>query len=155
VLGGEFVCALYFPWHKVIVCNYTCNDHLVVDIHGLAQSPSDKTPAVPHLVLTEEDATALSNYYKMEDTPIPYISNEMFQHYEVDGVEMPEDRNFTQAWDVQYAELLQKEKYHHRKAEWPDSCFVGQACWLPSSILEKVAKEGRPSDYVWRFSIRR
>ena len=71
-LGGEFVGALYFPTHSLIVCSYANNDNLYVDIHGLANSPHDGTPALPHIVLTEADANALENHYSMEENKVPW-----------------------------------------------------------------------------------
>ena len=46
-----------------------------MDLHGLAQSREDGTPAVPHMVLSDEDAKALQQHYQ-HNGPIPYLGND-------------------------------------------------------------------------------
>ena len=110
VLGGKFMGTLYFPSHKVIVCSYSSNNHLYVDIHGLVKSPFDGTPHVPHIVLTEDDDVALSNYHKAPNEKVPYTGNNRFVTYNQDGVEMPEVSVVTCDRCVQYAEITQKKR---------------------------------------------
>lgn len=110
VLGGEFVGALYIPSHKLIICSYSCNDHLYVDVHGMAKSASDLTPHIPHMVLSEADAISLSKHYDQNEVKPPYLPNEAFTSILVDGVEMPEDEQKSRDWVIDYAELKQKVK---------------------------------------------
>ena len=42
----------------------TDNGKLYVDIHGLARSTTDNTPAIPHMVLSSTDASALLSHYE-------------------------------------------------------------------------------------------
>ena len=72
--GNEFEGALYFPTHRFLLCSYADNGKLYVDVHGLAYSSMDNNPAIPHMVLSSADATALNNHYETSRNKNPTSS---------------------------------------------------------------------------------
>ena len=97
--GCQYTGALYFPHYQLIVTSQTVNSSLYMDLHGLAESREDGTPAVPHMVLSDEDAKALQQHYQ-HNGPIPYLGNDDFQIQELDEVESPEDSTKKRNWTV-------------------------------------------------------
>ena len=72
--GNEFEGALYFPTHRFLLCRYADNGKLYIDVHGRAYSSTDNTPAIPHMVLSSADATALNNHYETSRNKNPTSS---------------------------------------------------------------------------------
>ena len=62
--------AFYIPSHNLVIGNYTHNDRLFVDVHGLAPSAADGSPSVPHMVIRKADADAVHDsnmkYYQAQ-----------------------------------------------------------------------------------------
>jgi hypothetical protein len=114
VISHEFVGALVLPTHKLILCNYTYNKQLYVDIHGMAESTADGTPTIPHLVLTEANALALDAEFARTNTKAKYLDDEnQWIRERVDNVEMPEDPTKTRAWTIDHTTISQKVKVSH------------------------------------------
>ena len=80
---------------------------MFVDVHGLAYSSMDNTPAIPHMVLSSADATALNNYYETSGNKIPYLQSSDFRATKVKNVPLPEDNRSCQLWSVEVALLKQ------------------------------------------------
>ena len=111
VEGNQFVGAMYFPLRRLIDTTHAHNKHLRMDLLGLAKSNEDGngcTPGEPHMVLNEEDATALNNYYKDNQQPIPYINPAHFTRMKVTDVESPEDTNTKRSFSVAHAIIPQE-----------------------------------------------
>lgn len=99
--------AFYIPSHNLIIGNYSHNDRLFVDVHGLATSAADGSPSVPHMVITKADADAVLNFHNRMNTKPNYIPKDMFDIIQLHDVPMPEDRSITRSWDVAHCTFPQ------------------------------------------------
>lgn len=54
--ASQFSGALYVPSHRMIICSYAHNSFLYVDHHALARLKEDNSPALPHMVLSRQNA---------------------------------------------------------------------------------------------------
>ena len=57
------------------IASYSTNNHLYVDVHGMAKSEADGSPSVPHMVITKADADAALNFHKSRGTKPNYITS--------------------------------------------------------------------------------
>ena len=69
--------AIYVPTHKLIICSYSCNDFLYVDIHGLAKLFIDLSPEVPRLVLLKANDLAMTHTLGTRGVKPQYINDHM------------------------------------------------------------------------------
>ena len=99
--------AFYIPSHNLVIGNYTHNDRLFVDVHGLAPSAADGSPSVPHMVITKADADAVHDYHMKYNTKPKLIQKDMFDIFQLHDVPMPEDRSITRSWDVAHCTFPQ------------------------------------------------
>ena len=90
----------YIPSHNLVIGNYTHNDNLFVDVHGLAKSAADGSPSVPHMVITKADADAVHNYHIKMHTKPNLIQKDTFELFQLHDVPMPEDKSITRSWDI-------------------------------------------------------
>jgi hypothetical protein len=90
----------YIPSLNLVIGNYTHNDNLFVDVHGLAKSAADGSPSVPHMVITKADADAVHNYHIKMHTKPNLIQKDTFELFQLHDVPMPEDKSITRSWDI-------------------------------------------------------
>ena len=77
-LACEYTGALYFPTQKLIVCSYATNHDLYIDIHALAKSSVDGTPAIPHVVLSSADGQGLQDHFDVLKRRPSYLDDNDF-----------------------------------------------------------------------------
>ena len=75
--SNELEGGLFFPSHNLVIASYSTNNHLYVDVHGMAKSEADGLPSVPHMVITKADADAALNFHKSRGTKPNYITSGM------------------------------------------------------------------------------
>jgi hypothetical protein len=123
----------YIPSHDIVIGNYTHNDKLFVDVHGLAKSAADGSPSVPHMVITKADADAVHNYHIKMRTKPKLIQKDTFEIFQLHDVPMPEDQSITRSWDIahctfpQTTRLVEVNKLNgstHVKPEILANCLV-------------------------------
>lgn len=111
-LECQFVGAVYFPSHNLLVTSYTDINNLFVDIHALAKSLFDGTEAIPHMVIHPDDAHELDKFFRSTNNTIKprFLKPNQFEFITVEGVEMPQDASITRSWDVARIVLPQQQK---------------------------------------------
>ena len=105
-MNNKYSGALYILSHAVLIQTRSCNSALYVDIHGLAKSPMDNTPGLPHAVLSDMNGHNISEFMKNHDHP-PFKSSVEESILVIENVPSPEDERVTRSWTVQLITIQQ------------------------------------------------
>jgi len=104
--NNRYAGALYVPSHNILIQTQAFNSVLYTDVHGLASSPVDDTPGLPHAVISEINGQHLSEYMRYHHHPA-FFSRATQEMIMVDDVSSPEDQTLRRSWNVQVITLPQ------------------------------------------------
>ena len=99
-MNNKYSGALYIPSHALLIQTQACNSALYVDIHGLAKSPMDSTPGLPHAVLSDMNSRDISEFMNNHAHP-SFKSSVEESILLIENVPSPEDASVTRSWSVQ------------------------------------------------------
>ena len=99
-MNNKYSGALYVPSHALLIQTQSCNTALYVDIHGLAKSPMDSTPGLPHAVLSDMNSRDISEFMNNHAHP-SFKSSVEESILLIENVPSPEDASVTRSWTVQ------------------------------------------------------
>jgi hypothetical protein len=105
--NNRYAGALYVPSHNILIQTQAFNSALFTDVHGLASSPLDDTPGLPHAVISEIDGQHLSEYMRHHHHHPDFFSRATQEMIFVDDVSSPEDPSLRRSWVVQVITLPQ------------------------------------------------